>query len=42
MAAHLGPNILDRNLHILVRIFLLQESIQCLVHLDEELARVCR
>lgn len=42
MPTHLGPNVLDSNLHVLIRVFLLQQGIQCLVHLDEELARVCR
>lgn len=36
--AHLRANILNRNLHILIGVFLPQESIQGLIHLDQKLA----
>jgi hypothetical protein len=40
--AYLRPQVLDGNLHILVRIFLLQESRKRLLHLNEELPRLSR
>lgn len=36
--AYLRTKILDRDLHILIRIFLFKEGVQGLVHVDEEFA----
>lgn len=42
MPIYLWSDIFNRNLHVLVRIFLFQQGVECLVHSDEELAGVCR